>query len=201
MPLVVNYRVCYEKNQAKNLIQCTFADKNEILSDSDDKTEEEEDIKVVKRRVYKKSRQRKNAKDALQKATERSKETKGSSDGSISLKIASVPLTDCISKNVLETKSENTNIKDETSRTVEVNEKNGTFAQPEENVDVTLPIRPRQKRRFRRRSSTKRIGKCRRRRTKFRKKQIIAKKNFIPLTFHGDVEDDVFANNVRCCFE
>lgn len=169
--------------------------KNEILSDSDDKTEEEEDIKVVKRRVYKKSRQRKNAKDALQKATERSKETKGSSDGSISLKIASVPLTDCISKNVLETKSENTNIKDETSQTVEVNEKNGTSAQPEENVDVTLPIRPRQKRRFRRRSSTKRIGKCRRRRTKFRKKQIIAKKNFIPLTFHGDVEDDVFANN------
>lgn len=148
--------------------------------------------------MYKKSRQRKTRKDALHKASERSKEIRGSSDGSISLKIASVPLTDCISKNILETKSENTNIKDAPSQPVEVNEKNGTSTHPEENDDLTLPVRPRQKRRFRRRSSTKRIGKCRRRRTKFRKKQIIAKKNFIPLTFHGDVEDDVFANNVRC---
>lgn len=171
--------------------------KNDILSDSDDKTEEDEDIKIVKRRVYKKSRQRKNR---LQKATESRKEARGSSDASaaISLKRASVPLTDCVSKSGLETKTENTNIKDGPARSIdktqEVNENSGTSAHPEENVDGTSPVRPRQKRRFRRRSSTKRIGKCRRRRTKFRKKQI-AKKNFIPLTFQGEVEDDVFANN------
>ena len=108
-------------------------------------------------------------------------------------------LTDCVSKSVTENKTENVSTQKESSLAKEEyaldGEKCGTSAQPEdENLCVTLPIRPRQKRRFRRRSSTKRIGKCRRRR-KFRKKPV-AKKNIIPLTYQDNVEDEVFANDV-----
>ena len=157
--------------------------------------------------MYKKSKQRKARKgSSWHKATtttEGYREATGEGPESahnVSLKIASVALTDCVSKNVTENKSENVCTLKESSLTKEEyaqvdGEKCGTSAQLEdENLCVKLPIRPRQKRRFRRRSSTKRIGKCRRRR-KFRKKPV-AKKNSIPLTYQDNVEDEVFANDV-----
>ncbi|XP_062588811.1 uncharacterized protein LOC134250466 [Saccostrea cucullata] len=177
--------------------------KTEIPSDSDDKTEDEGDIRRFKKRVYKKSGQRNVRKDTLQKKKEGGKEVKNNTEcsTSISLKIASIALTDCVNKNIAEVNSGEGHSNDgpiqSKQETQEAEEKGSASAQPEvdsHGVPMKLLIRPKQKRRFRRRSSTKRIGKCRRRRTKFRKKEIM-KKNIVPLTFQDDIDDDVFAND------
>jgi hypothetical protein len=165
------------------------------LSDSDVKTEDEEDVRCIKRRVYKKSGQRKIQKATLRKNSQELVESTDSSTG-ISLKIASIALTDCVSKSIQETKTEDGITKESLSSSKD----NRTTAQLEETVSLDLSkkslARPKPKRRFRRRSSTKRIGKCRRRKAKYRNKQITTKKNFIPLTYQGDADDDVFANDV-----
>lgn len=175
------------------------------MSDSDVKTEDEEDVRCIKRRVYKKSGQRKTQKAALRKNSQELTGNNTDSSTGISLKIASIALTDCVSKNITETKAEDgitkENLSPSKERTQISRGNSRTSVHLDEKVSLDLSkkslTRPKQKRRFRRRSSTKRIGKCRRRKTKYRNKKITTKKNFIPLTYQDDVDDDVFANDVR----